>query len=161
MSRLLILVLRVIIAVSLGGSIVVQFVILPLLWNDLAGEALWGRVALIAIAAAGVLTLQVCGVCIWRLLTLVRRGAVFSASAFRFVDVIIGAIAVAAALLLALAGLLAPGEAAPGVVALVAGAALVTAGVALLVLVMRQLLAQAVAREAEATELRSELDEVI
>ncbi len=53
---------------------------------------------------------------------------------------------------------LAPGEAvAPGVVLLVGGAGGLVAGVALIVLVLRMLLAQAVARDAEATQLQAEL----
>ena len=57
---------------------------------------------------------------------------------------------------------LAPGEAvAPGVVLLIGGLAVMVAGVALIVLVMRMLLAQAVARDAEAHHLQAELDEVI
>jgi hypothetical protein len=150
-----------VIALSLAGSLAVQTVILPLVWADLEGEVLWGRIALVTIAALWILGLQVCAVCIWRLLAMVRRGSVFSPAAFRWVDVIIGAVAFDALLTLVLGVLLAPGEAAPGVVALVCGAALVTGGVALLVVVMRQLLQQAVERDAEARTLRSELDEVI
>jgi hypothetical protein len=56
---------------------------------------------------------------------------------------------------------LAPTTVAPGVVGLVCGAALVVAGVALVVYVQRMLLAQAVDRDAEARALQSELDEVI
>jgi len=41
------------------------------------------------------------------------------------------------------------------------GASLIVAGVALVVLVLRMLLAQAVARDVEAHHLRAELDEVI
>jgi len=54
---------------------------------------------------------------------------------------------------LLLAALLAPGGTAPGVVGLIGGFGLVAAGMVLLVLVMRSLLTQA-------TQLRSELDEV-
>ncbi|WP_309068046.1 DUF2975 domain-containing protein [Microbacterium sp.] len=161
MSKYVVLALQIVIALSLAGSLVVQTVILPLLWIDLAGEVLWGRIALIAIAALWILGLQICAVCIWRLLTMVRRGSVFSPAAFRWVDVIIGAIAFDAVVTFALAVLLAIGPAAPGVVALVCGASLVTAGVALLVVVMRRLLQQAMDRETEARTLRSELDEVI
>jgi hypothetical protein len=57
---------------------------------------------------------------------------------------------------------LAPGEAvAPGIVGLICGIALVVAGVALVVLVLRMLLAQAVALDATAHHLQAELDEVI
>ncbi|MET0843859.1 MAG: DUF2975 domain-containing protein, partial [Mycetocola sp.] len=88
-------------------------------------------------------------------------GSVFTRGAFRYVDIIIGAIAAGSVLTFLLAVLLAPGDAAPGIVGLICGAALVIAGVALIVLVLRALLAQAVARELEAEQLRSELNEVI
>lgn len=158
MAKSTILVLQVVIALALAGSLVVQTVILPLLWVDLEGEALWGRIALVIIAVLGVLTLQVFAVCVWMLLTKVRRGSLFSPTSFRYVDVIIGAIGAAAALALILAVLLAPGSTAPGVVALICGAALVLAGIALLVVVMKALLRQAIDRDAEARALRSELD---
>jgi hypothetical protein len=161
MGRYVVLASQFVIALSLAGSLVVQTVILPLVWIDLEGEALWGRIALVTIAALWILGLQVCAVCVWRLLGMVRRGSVFSRRAFRWVDVIIAAIAFDAVITFVLAVLLAPGDVAPGVVALVCGAALVTGGVALLVVVMRQLLQQAIDRDAEARALRSELDEVI
>lgn len=161
MGKYVVLTLQGVIALSLAGSLFVQAVILPLVWIDLAGEVLWGRIALVTIAALWILGLQVCAVCIWQLLTMVRRGSVFSPAAFRWVDVIIGAIAFDAVVTFALAVLLAPGDTAPGIVGLVCGAALVTGGVALLVVVMRQLLQQAMERETEARTLRSELDEVI
>ena len=44
---------------------------------------------------------------------------------------------------------------------LICGASLLIAGVALIILVLRVLLAQAVARDAEANQLRAELGEVI
>lgn len=155
--------LRVVIALSLAGSIVVQAVILPLLWSDLAdaGVAVALRVTVVAMAAVGVLSLQVFAVCVWRLLGLVRRGAVFTPRAFRDVDVIIVAISVAAALVFGFAVLLAPGDAAPGIVGLVCGLALVLAGIALLVVVLRMLLRQAIEREDEARALRTELGGVI
>jgi hypothetical protein len=99
---------------------------------------------------------------VWRLLTMVRRGTVFSDGAFRYVDIVIGAISAASLLTFALAVTLAPGEeVAPGLVGLICGLALVVAGVALIVLVLRMLLTQAVARDAEAHHLQAELDEVI
>lgn len=151
-------VLRVVIAVALLGSLAVQVVIVPLLWADLLGEALGPRIALVSIVVLGVGTLQVLGVCVWMLLTRVRRGSIFAESSFRYVDVIIGAILVAAALTWVLAALLAPGSTAPGVVALIGGAGVVLAGMALLVVVMKALLRQAIERDTEARTLRSELD---
>ena len=161
MGTVTIVLLRIVIALSLLGSVLVQTVIVPLMWADLAGEPLWGRITLVVLAVLGVVTLQVFAVCVWQLLTLVRRGAVFSDAAFRYVDVVIGAIATASALTFILAVVLAPGEVAPGIVGLICGAALVLAGMALLVVVLRRLLAQAIDRENEARGLRSELDEVI
>ena len=110
----------------------------------------------------GVLTVQVALVCIWQLLTMVRRDTVFGATAFRYVDVIIGAAVAATLLAMVLSFVLAPGEAvAPGVVLLIVIGGMGTAGIALLVLVLRVLLAKAVALDTTATTLRAELDEVI
>ncbi|MGK9219139.1 MULTISPECIES: DUF2975 domain-containing protein [Microbacterium] len=161
MSRATILILRVVIALALAGSVVVQAFLLPLIWVDLEGVETASRVAFVVILGLGVATMQVFGVCVWQLLTRVRRGSIFSESSFRYVDVIIGAIAAAALLAFALAILLAPGSAAPGLVGLVCGASLVLGGMALLVVVMKALLRQAIAREHEAQALRDELGEVI
>lgn len=161
MQKSTILALRVIIVLSLIGSLVVQTVIVPLLWMDLAGESLGIRIAVASIIVFGVLTMQVFAVCVWQLLTLVRRGAVFSEASFRYVDVIIGAVLAAAADVFALAVLLARGEAAPGVVGIICGFALVLGGMALLAVVMRALLAQAIRQDEQARTLRTELDGVI
>ncbi|MFS0853272.1 DUF2975 domain-containing protein [Microbacterium sp. 179-I 3D4 NHS] len=161
MNKATIVVLQAVIAVALAGSLVVQTVIVPLVWIDLEDEALWGRIALVTIAVLGVATLQVFGVCVWMLLTKVRRGSIFSPASFRYVDVIIGAIAAASALAFILAALLAPGSTAPGLVALIGGAGVVLAGMALLMVVMKALLRQAIDRDAEATALRSELDDEV
>lgn len=163
MRNFTIIALKAIIALALAGSIVVLAGILPAVWRDLAtpGTPLLAAIAFISIAAASVVTMQVFGVCVWRLLTLVRRGSVFTKAAFRYVNVLIGTFVAASLLAFALAAMLAPGEMAPGVVALIGGAGLVLAGFALLIVVMRHLLTQAITYEADARKLRSELDEVI
>ncbi|MCY1674041.1 DUF2975 domain-containing protein [Pseudarthrobacter sp. SL88] len=163
MGKMTVLALRVVIAMVLAGSLFVQVRMVPLLSADLqeAGAPNGARLGFLAIVVLGIACVQVTAVCVWRLLTMVRRGTVFSQGAFRYVDVIFGAVSAASALVFGLAVLLAPGDVAPGVVLLVCGAALMVAGVALIVLVLRTLLAQAVARDAEATHLRTELDEVI
>lgn len=160
--------LRAVIAIALVGSLVVQLVLMPLLWLDLDGEPHGVRVPLVVIGVLGVGTLQVTGVCIWRLLTMVGRGTVFSPAAFRYVDIVIGAIATGAVLMFGVAVVArvsnrsTPGdEVAPGAVALICGLSLVIAGVALVVYVLRMLLVQAVALDSEAKHLQSELDEVI
>ena len=158
MGKATIVVLRVVIAIALVGSVAVQALIAPLLWLDLGEEELWGRIVFVGIVVIGVGTLQVFGICVWLLLNKVRRGSIFSESSFGPVNVIIGAVLVAAALTWVLAAILTPGSAAPGVVALLGGAGVVLAGMALLVVVMKALLRQAIDREAEAQTLRSELD---
>ena len=166
MGNLAVLALRIVLAMVLAGSLFVQAVMVPLLARDLEGDFNQDvadvAVPVIVIIVLGIVTVQVTAVCVWRLLTMVRRGTVFSHGAFRYVDIIIGAAAAASLLTFALGVVLAPGEAvAPGIVLLIGGAAVMVAGVALIVLVMRMLLAQAVARDAEAHHLQSELDEVI
>lgn len=161
-------VLRVVMAVALTGSVVVQVVMVALLWSGTDGSPSGIGVALVAIGVLGVATLQVIAVCIWRLLTMVGLGTVFSQRAFRYVDIIIGAIATASVLMLGTAVVArfanhaVPEDAvAPELVGLLCGLALAVGGVALLVYVLRTLLVQAVALHAEANHLRSELDEVI
>lgn len=168
MERWVIRTLRGVIAIALLGSLVVQLVLMPLLWIDLDDAHRGVQVSLVAIGVLGVACLQVIGVSVWRLLTLVRRGTVFSQEAFRHVDRIIAAVAAGAVLVFAIAVVArtanrtTPGdEVAPGLVGLICGLALVVGGVALLVYVLRALLAQAVARDVEAQHLQSELDEVI
>jgi hypothetical protein len=93
---------------------------------------------------------------------MVRRGTVFSHAAFRYVEVIIGAIVATALVWFAVTALNAPGQRDdPGVTLIMGGIGVGILGVALIVLVLRMLLAQAVARDVEATQLQAELDEVI
>lgn len=160
--------LRVVIGLALLGSLVVQGLMVPLIWLDLDDARSTVRVGVVALVVVGVLALQVIGVCIWRLLTMVRRGTVFSHASFKYVDVVIGAIVTGALVVLGFAVLAAwsnrttPGdEVAPGLVGLVCGLALVAGGVALVVWVMRTLLAQAVALDAETRQLQAELSGVI
>ncbi len=162
MGNVAVRVLRIVLAIGLAGSLFVQAVMVPLLAIDLDDAPAAVRIPVVIIVLLGIATTQVTMVCVWRLLTMVRRGTVFSHSAFRYVDVVIGAAAVASLLTFALGVTLAPGEAvAPGVVLLIGGLGVMVAGVALLVLVLRTLLAQAVARDAEAQHLQAELNEVI
>jgi len=166
MNRATDVVLRIVLAIGLIGSVFVQAVMVPLLARDLdedfGEDVSQVAVPIVVIALLGVVMVQVCAVCVWRLLTMVRRGTVFSSGSFRYVDLIIGAIACGSLLLLALGVVLAPGDsAAPGIVLLSGGASVLVAGIALIVLVQRVLLAQAVARDEEASSLQSELDEVI
>ena len=171
MGRRTVLVLRAVLVALLAGSIVVQAVFVPLLaidMDDLTSELAYIRVPFLVIVVLGVVAAQVTVVCVWKLVTMVGRGTVFSNAAFRFVDIIIVAVASAAALVLAFAVLVAstnrnvPGDAvAPGIVLIICGVSVAIFGVALVVIVLRMLLAQAVARDAEAYQMQAELDEVI
>lgn len=166
MGKATVLALRVVLAMGLAGSLFVQAVMVPLLAIDLEEDFNQDvadvRVPIIVIVLLGIVTVQVAMACVWRLLTMVRRGTVFSHGAFRYVDIVFGAIAAASLLMFALGVVLAPGETvAPGIVLLIGGAAVLIAGVALVVAVLRMLLAQAVDRDTEAQHLQSELDEVI
>ena len=110
----------------------------------------------------GMVSVQVVLACVWRLVTMVRRGTVFSHAAFRYVDVMIGAIVAAALVWFAVTIVNAPGQRDdPGVTVIMAGIGVAILGVALIVLVLRMLLAQAVARDVEATQMQAELNEVI
>lgn len=112
------------------------------------------RWPLTAFAAIEILCVQVVLVCTWRLLSLVQHDEIFSETAFVWVDLIVGALAVAWTLFAAFAawaGLQADDPGGP----LVMFALLLVGGVVgLLVVVMRTLLRQA-------TTLRTDLDGVI
>jgi DUF2975 family protein len=164
MGKYAVLALRVVLAALLAGSLFVQTVMVVLLGRDLddVPDLAYGPQPILAIVVLGMLAAEVVLVCVWRLVAMVRRGTVFSPAAFRYVHVVIGAFAAAALLTFALGVVLAPGEAvAPGVVLLIGGIGLAIVGVALVVVVLRMLLAQAVARDVEAAQLQAELGEVI
>jgi hypothetical protein len=163
MGKLTVLALRVVVVALLAGTLFAQTVLVVLSAADMAGGELAGRrVPILVIVVLGLVTVEVVLGCVWRLVTMVRRGTVFSEAAFRFVHLVIGAFVAAALLVFALAVVLAPGEAvAPGVVLLLCLVSLAVFGVALIVLVLRLLLAQAVARDVEASRMSAELAEVI
>ena len=165
MGQLTLLTLRAVLVALLAGSLFVQTVMVPMLAADLEGlnpGLAYLRVPLLVLIVLGIVTIQIVLVCVWRLSTMVRRGTVFSHAAFRYVDIVIGAIVAAAVLVFALGFLLAPGDPVPpGMVLLIGGAGVAVLATALIVLVLRMLLNQAVARDVEATHMQAELDEVI
>ncbi|MFI2355573.1 MULTISPECIES: DUF2975 domain-containing protein [Streptomyces] len=163
MGKLTVRALRAVLVVVLAGSVFVQAL---MVWVLVSGsdpeDGSLPLTPLRVITILGIGTAQVALVCVWRLVTMVRRGTVFSHAAFRYVDVIIGAIAAAALVWFAVTALNAPGQRDdPGVTLIMGGIGVAILGVALLVLVLRTLLAQAVARDVEAARMRAELDEVI
>jgi DUF2975 family protein len=155
--------LRAVLVVILAGTVFVQA---GMVWalvsaNDPEDGSL-PLTPLRVITILGMVSVQVALVCVWRLVTMVRRGTVFSHAAFRYIDVMIGAIVSAALVWFAVTVVNAPGQRDdPGVTLIMGGIGLAILGVALIVLVLRMLLAQAVARDVEATQMQAELNEVI
>jgi hypothetical protein len=161
MGALTVRALRAVLVVVLAGTVFVQALMVWALFTDPEVGSL-PLIPLRVITILGMVSVQAAGVCVWRLVTMVRRGTVFSHAAFRYVDVIIGAIVAAALVWFAVTALNAPGQRDdPGVILIMGGIGVAILGVALIVLVLRMLLAQAVARDVEATQMRAELDEVI
>ncbi|MFJ9855784.1 DUF2975 domain-containing protein [Streptomyces sp. NPDC101150] len=163
MGKLAVHALRAVLVVVFAGTVFVQA---GLAWVLVSGsdpeDGSLPLTPLRVITILGMVSVQVALVCVWRLVAMVRRGTVFSHAAFRYVDVVIGAIVAVALLWFAVTALNAPGQRAdPGVTVIMGGIGLAILGVALIVLVLRMLLAQAVARDVEAVQLQAELDEVI
>ncbi|MFF1349571.1 DUF2975 domain-containing protein [Streptomyces sp. NPDC058322] len=163
MGKLTVRALRAVLVVVLTGTVFVQAL---MAWALVSGsdpeDGSLPLTPLRVFTILGIGAAQVALVCVWRLVTMVRRGTVFSHAAFRYVDVIIGAIVAAALVWFAVTALNAPGQRDdPGVTLIMGGTGVAILGVALIVLVLRMLLAQAVARDVEATQLQTELDEVI
>ena len=163
MGKLAVWALRAVLAVVLAGTVFVQA---GMVWALVGGndpeDGSLPLTPLRVITILGMVSVQVALVCVWRLVTMVRRGTVFSPAAFRYVDVVIGAIVAAALVWFAVTAVNAPGQREdPGVTLIMGGVGVAILGVALIVLVLRMLLAQAVARDGEAAQLRAELDDVI
>jgi hypothetical protein len=163
MGKLAVGALRAVLVMVLAGTVLVQAL---MVWVLASGsDPQNGSLPLTAqrvITIVGLVSVQVTGVCVWRLVTMVRRGTVFSHAAFRYVDVVIGAIVAAALVWFTVTAVNAPGQRAdPGVTIIMGGIGVAILGVALIVLVLRMLLAQAVARDVEAARMQAELDAVI
>jgi small-conductance mechanosensitive channel len=162
-GKLTVRALRAVLVVVLTGTVFVQA---SMVWVLVSGsdpeDGSLPLTAMRVITILGMAAAQVALVCVWRLVTMVRRGTVFSHAAFRYVDGVIGAIVAAALLWFAVTAVNAPGQRDdPGVTVIMGGIGLAILGVALIVLVLRMLLAQAVARDGEAAQMQAELDEVI
>lgn len=163
MGTLTVRALRLVLAAMLAGTVVIQ---VGLVWALISGndpeDGTRPLTAFRILTIVGLVSIQVAIVCVGRLVTMVRRGTVFSPAAFRFVDIVIGAIVSAALVWFAVTAVNAPGQRDdPGVTLIMGGIGVAILGVALIVLVLRMLLAQAVARDVEAAQLRVELDQVI
>jgi len=162
-GKLTVRALRAVLGVVLAGTVFVQA---GMVWVLVSGndpeDGSLPLTPLRVITILGMVSAQVALVCVWRLVTMVRSGTVFSHAAFRYVDGVIGAIVAAALLWFTVTAINAPGQRDdPGVTVIMGGIGLAILGVALIVLVLRMLLAQAVARDVQATQMQAELNEVI
>jgi hypothetical protein len=163
MGKLTVQALRTVLAVVFTGTVLIQ---VGMVWTLISGndpeDGSLPLTSLRLITILGLVTVQVTLFCVWRLVTMVRRGTVFSHAAFRYVDIVIGAIVAAALVWFTVTAINAPDQREdPGVTLIMGGIGVAILGVALIVLVLRMLLAQAVARDIEATQLKAELNEVI
>ncbi|MER5638496.1 DUF2975 domain-containing protein [Kitasatospora sp. NPDC002227] len=161
MGKLAVGALRAVLGVVLVGTVLVQG---GMVWALVAkpDDGALPLTAFRVITILGMAAAQVALGCVWRLVAMVRRGTVFSHAAFRYVDGVIGAITAVSLLWFTVTAVNAPGQRDdPGVTVIMAGIGLAILGVALVVLVLRMLLAQAVARDGEAARMQAELDEVI
>ncbi|WP_206447689.1 DUF2975 domain-containing protein [Agrococcus sp. KRD186] len=157
MERAAIIGAKAVIVVALLLSLLGQIVVIPLLAAETvrelpAAEGLrWpGIIGCWAV----ILCAQVALVCMWRLLSMVARQRIFDRRAFRVVDVMTGSALAAAALFAIAFAVLTIANAMPPVVGLFLimgffGAA----GIGLLLVVMRGLLAKATALETEMAEV--------
>ncbi len=162
MGKLAVRALHAVLMVLLVGTVFIQVSLVWVLATGSDNESFPLMTPLRVITILGMVSAQVILVNVWRLVTMVRRGTVFSHAAFRHVDAVIGAIVAAALLWFTVTAINAPDQRDdPGVTVIMGGIGLAILGVALIVFVLRMLLAQAVARDVEATQMQAELDEVI
>jgi hypothetical protein len=159
MGRTAIAALRFLLVVILAGSLGAQIWFFPVLASQLADtypELAWLQWPLLAVVVLVILVAQVAVVALWILLAMVGRDEVFSAKAFRWVDLIIAACVIDAALVLGVNAFLSLQLHAnpPGLMLFLL--ALTTGGAALacLMVVMKGLLRKA-------SSLRAELAEII
>lgn len=79
MGQLTVRALRAVLVVLLAGSVFVETVMVALLaidLDELDRELAYLRIPILVITVLGVVTIQVVLVCVWRLVTMVRRGTV-------------------------------------------------------------------------------------
>lgn len=158
MDRTAIVALKALIVVMIALLLVCQVFVVPAVADQMAEkspELSYLEGTGIFVTVAFLVCVQVALVCVWRLVSLVRGSSIFSVDAFRWVDIILGAVAVATLLIagsfitLALAGV-----ASPSVTILCALGIVLGSGFGLLIVVMRGLLRKA-------SQLEQDLAEVV
>lgn len=158
MDRTAIVALKALIVVLIALLLVCQIFVVPGVARQMAERSPeLGHLQLpgILVTVGFLLCVQVALVCVWRLLSLVRESSIFSVDAFTWVDIILGAVAVATILIAgSFITLLAAGVASPTVTILCALGIVLGSGFGLLIVVMRGLLRKA-------SQLEHDLSEVV
>ncbi|TFD57661.1 DUF2975 domain-containing protein [Cryobacterium suzukii] len=108
----------------------------------------------IVVTVGFLLCVQVALACVWRLLSLVRASIIFRENAFRYVNIILGIVALATLLILgSFITLAVAGVASPSVIMLCSLGIVVGSGLALMIVVMRGLLRKASQLERDLAEV--------
>ncbi|MBG6239734.1 hypothetical protein IWX78_002724 [Mycetocola sp. CAN_C7] len=158
MDRTAIVALKALIVVLIALLLVCQLFVVPGLASQMvqrSPEVGYLETPGIIITVGFLLCVQVALVCVWRLLSLVRASSIFSVDAFTWVDIILGAVAVATLLIAgSFITLAVAGVASPSVTILCALGIVLGSGFALLIVVMRGLLRKA-------SQLEQDLAEVV
>lgn len=157
MARTTILVLKALIATLIAMLLFCQVVVVPQVaaqsavrYHEIAYLAIPGTI----VGVAFLVCVQMVLVCVWRLLSLVRRDGIFSERAFPDVDASLAAVAFATLLVLvALIVLSATGFATASIVLLCLLGVVVGVGLSLLIVVLRGLLKKAWRLEQDLSEV--------
>ena len=159
MNALAVLGLRIFLVLLFAGALFAQIVMIPLTGFDISEfypKRGYLEVPYIVLGILAVACGQVAIVAVWALLSRVRRGAIFTPSAFRLVDVIIwcGVIATALVASVEVNAIVIENIGSPAILILLTSAVIAGGAFVLLMIVMRGLLRSA-------TTLQSELEEVV
>lgn len=157
MPRTTILVLKSLIVALLAMLLFCQIAVVPQVAAQSAvrySEIAYLQVPGMIVGVAFLVCVQVVLVCVWRLLSLVRRDSIFSERAFPDVDASLGAVSFATLLvLIALIVLSATGFATASIVLLCLLGVVVGVGLCLLIVVLRGLLRKAWQLEQDLSEV--------
>lgn len=157
MQRTTIVVLKALIALLLALLLFCQVFVVPAVAAQSARrytEIAYFEIPGTIVGILFLLCVQVVLVCVWRLLSLVREGSIFSESAFPDVDASLGAVAFATLLVLvALIALSLTGFMTPSITLLLLLGVVVGTGLSLLIVVLRGLLRKAWQLEHELSEV--------
>ncbi len=158
MNQAAIVLSKVFVVLLMVAGVLLQAVILPVLAAESAAqfpEVAFLEAPILVLCVLFVLCGEVVLVCVWVLLSLVARDAIFSARAFTYVDVMIAALIVAPALAVAaaLVMILSANVGPPGLLLLAFGVTLGCIALALVLVVMRGLLVKASEQESYLAEV--------